>query len=290
MSETIGMESKAVAGTLVSGTDQSSAMLLESYLKQLRLPMFLHHWRSFATDAADSNLSYERFLLALAEQEVAQREQNRKERRIKAARFPVMKELSDFDFSAIPDLNKAKVLQLAGGEYIPKAESVIMLGRPGVGKSHVAISLGLQACRGGYKVRFYNAAALVNELIQAQDDHRLPKLLASALKQQLIIVDELGFIPFSPTGAHLMFQFCSSLYERVAMIVTSNLSFADWTQVFGDERLTVALLDRLTHRAHILEFVGDSFRFRQRMRNQERDEEKGDGKKQMEGNSNVTDP
>ena len=250
---------------LVSGTDQSGIMLLESYLKQLRLPMFLHHWRSFAADAADSNLSYERFLLALAEQEVAQREQNRKERRIKAARFPVMKELSNFDFSEIPDLNKAKVLQLAGGDYISKAESVIMLGRPGVGKSHVAISLGLQACRGGYKVRFYNAAALVNELIQAQDDHRLPKLLASALKQQLIIVDELGFIPFSPIGAHLMFQFCSSLYERVAMIVTSNLSFADWTQVFGDERLTAALLDRLTHRAHILEFTGESFRFRQRM-------------------------
>ena len=282
MSETMSMES-IQSEAIVSGTDESGIMLLESYLKQLRLPVFLHHWRSFAADAADSNLSYERFLLALAEQEVAQREQNRKERRIKAARFPVMKELSDFDFSEIPDLNKAKVLQLAGGDYIPKAESVIMLGRPGVGKSHVAISLGLQACRQGYKVRFYNAAALVNELIQGQDDHRLPKLLASALKQQLIIVDELGFIPFSSTGAHLMFQFCSSLYERVAVIVTSNLSFADWTQVFGDERLTAALLDRLTHRSHILEFVGDSFRFRQRMKNQE-----GDGKKPTEGESNST--
>jgi DNA replication protein DnaC len=240
-------------------------MLLDSYLKQLRLPIFLHNWRSFAEDAAGSNLSYERFLLALAEQEVTQREQNRRERRIKAARFPVVKELADFDFSAIPDLNKAKVLQLAECGFIPRTESVIMLGSPGLGKSHVAISLGLQACRQGYKVRFYNAAALVNELIQAQDDHRLPKLLASALKQQLIIVDELGFIPFSSTGAHLMFQFCSSLYERVAVIVTSNLSFADWTQVFGDERLTVALLDRLTHRANILEFIGDSFRFRERM-------------------------
>jgi len=254
---------------------QSSAMLLDSYLKQLRLPIFLNNWRSFAEDAAGSNLSYERFLLALAQQEVTQREQNRRERRIKAARFPVMKELADFDFSAIPELNKAKVLQLAECGFIPRTESVIMLGSPGVGKSHIAISLGLQACRQGYKVRFYNAAALVNELIQAQDDHRLPKLLASTLKQQLIIVDELGFIPFSSTGAHLMFQFCSSLYERVAVIVTSNLNFSDWTQVFGDERLTVALLDRLTHRAHILEFTGDSFRFRERMKNQEKGHTEG---------------
>lgn len=257
---------------------QSNAMLLDSYLKQLRLPVFLHNWRSFAEDAAGSNLSYERFLLALAQQEVSQREQNRKERRIKAARFPVMKELADFDFSAIPELSKAKVLQLAECGFIPKAESVIMLGTPGTGKTHVAVSLGLQACRGGYKVRFYNAAALVNELMQAQDDHGLPKLLASALKQQLIIVDELGFIPFSPTGAHLMFQFCSSLYERVAMIVTSNLSFPDWTQVFGDERLTAALLDRLTHRSHILEFVGESHRFRERMKNQKRGKEHKEGK------------
>ena len=246
---------------------QPNTMLLDSYLKQLRLPMFLHNWRAFAEDAAGTNLSYERFLLALAQQEVSQREQNRKERRIKAARFPVMKELADFDFSALPELNKTKVLHLADCGFIPKAESVIMLGTPGTGKTHVAISLGLQACRVGYKVRFYNAAALVNELMQVQDDHGLPRFLASALKQHLIIVDELGFIPFSPTGAHLMFQFFSSLYERVAMMVTSNLSFPDWTQVFGDERLTAGLLDRLTHRSHILEFAGDSFRFRERMKN-----------------------
>jgi DNA replication protein DnaC len=243
-------------------------MLLDSYLKQLRLPGFLNHWRSFAVDAANSNLSYDRFLLALAEQEVARREQNGREQRIKSAHFPVMKELADFDFTAIPKLNRAKVLQLAEGGYITKAESVIMIGVPGVGKTHIVISLGIQACRQGYRVRFYNAAALVNELIQAQDDHRLSKFLASVSKQQLIIIDELGFIPFSSAGSHLMFQFFSNLYERVSMMVTSNLSFADWTQVFGDERLTAALLDRLTHRAHILEFIGDSYRFRQRMKKQ----------------------
>jgi DNA replication protein DnaC len=252
-----------------------SAMLLDNYLKQLRLPSFLHHWRSYACDAASSNHSYDRFLLALAEQEVSRREQNGREGRIKSAHFPVIKELSEFDFSSIPKLNRAKVLQLAEGGYIPKSESVIMIGTPGVGKTHIATSLGISACRQGYRVRFYNAAALVNELIQSQDDHRLPKFLASALKYHLVIIDELGFIPFSSAGSHLMFQFCSSLYERAAVIITSNLSFADWTQIFGDERLTAALLDRLTHRAHILEFVGDSYRFRQRMRSQKGEEPNG---------------
>jgi DNA replication protein DnaC len=240
-------------------------MLLDTYLKELRLPTFLRHYRKFAEEAAQANHSYDRFLLALAEQEIAQRERNRIERRIKAARFPVLKELADFDFSCISGPNKQRVLELARGSYIHKAEPILMVGNPGLGKTHVAIALALAACRQGHKVRFYNAAGLVNELILAQDEHCLPRFLATALKQHLIVLDELGFIPFSPTGAQLIFQFCSALYERVAMLVTTNLRFADWTQVFGDERLTAALLDRLTHKAHILEFVGESYRFRERM-------------------------
>ena len=240
-------------------------MLLDTYLKELRLPTFLRHYRKFAEEAAQANHSYDRFLLALAEQEIAQRERNRIERRIKAARFPVLKELADFDFSCISGPNKQRVLELARGSYILKAEPILMVGNPGLGKTHVAIALALAACRQGHKVRFYNAAGLVNELILAQDEHCLPRFLATALKQHLIVLDELGFIPFSPTGAQLIFQFCSALYERVAMLVTTNLRFADWTQVFGDERLTAALLDRLTHKAHILEFVGESYRFRERM-------------------------
>jgi DNA replication protein DnaC len=251
-----------------------STMLLDTYLKQLRLPTFLQNYRKFAEDAARDNLGYDRFLLALAEQEIAQREQNRRVRRIKAARFPVLKELADFDFSAIPGLNKQQVLDLARGEYIQKADSLLMVGNPGLGKTHVAIGLGLAACRQGHRVRFYNAAGLVNELTLAQDEHELPKFLTTALKHKLIVLDELGFIPFSATGAHLIFQFCSTLYERVAMIVTTNLRFADWPQVFGDERLTAALLDRLTHKAHILEFVGESYRFRERI---QREAEEGDG-------------
>lgn len=252
-----------------------TTMLLETYLRQLRLPTFLQNYRKFAEDAAQNNLDYDRFLLALAEQEVAQRKANRIVRRIKAARFPVQKELADFDFSVIPSLNKAKILDLARGEYIDRREPIVMVGNPGVGKTHVATGLGMAACRQGRKVRFYTTARLVNELIQAQDEHRLHDFIASALKQRLIILDELGFIPFTPSGAQLLFTFCSELYERVALIVTTNLKFADWVQVFGDERLTAALLDRLTHRAHIIEFVGESHRFRQRMQRETEEQSNG---------------
>jgi len=245
-----------------------TTMLLETYLKRLRLPTFLQNYGKFAEDAAQSKLTYDRYLLALADQEVAQREENRRLRRIRAARFPVLKELADFDFSCVPSLNKQRVLELTRGGYVNKAESIIMVGNPGLGKTHVATALALAACRQGHRVRFYNAAGLVNELIQAQNEHQLSKFLALALRHRLIVLDELGFIPFSSVGAQLIFQFCSTLYERVSTIVTTNLRFADWTQVFGDERLTAALLDRLTHKAHILEFTGESFRFRQRMERQ----------------------
>lgn len=239
--------------------------VLEGYLKQLRLSTFIRNYAPFAQDAADANQSYDQFLLALTREEVAQRDHNRQLQRIRAAKFPVLKELIDFDFSAIPKLNKQRILDLARGEYIEKAEPIILVGNPGLGKTHIATGLAVAACHQKHRVRFYNAAALVNELSLAQEEQRLPKFLAVALKHQLIVIDELGFIPFSSTGAQLIFQFCSTLYERVAIIVTTNLKFADWTQVFGSEKLTLALLDRLTHRAHIIEFVGESYRFRQRL-------------------------
>jgi DNA replication protein DnaC len=239
--------------------------LLETYLHQLRLPTFVKNYRSFAADAAKGNLDHVRYLLALAEQEVVRREQNVLTKRLKAARFPVSKELADFDFSAVPSLNKAQILDLVRGEYIQKREAIIFIGNPGLGKSHLAISLARAACRQGKKVRFWTAAGLVGELLQAQDDHRLHRLIASALKLDLVVLDELGFIPFTPTGAQALFTFCSELYERLAILVTTNLKFADWVQVFGNDRLTAALLDRLTHHAHIIELVGESFRFRQRL-------------------------
>ena len=239
--------------------------LLETYLRRLRLPTFLNNYHQFAVDASRTDLDYPRYLLALAEQEVIQREHNMVQRRIKAARFPVLKELSDFDFSAIPSLNKAQILDLARGEYLQRRQTLIFIGNPGLGKTHLAISVALAACRQKHKVRFWTAASLVNELLQAQDEHRLHRFIAAALKMDLIVLDELGFIPFSDTGAQVLFTFCSELYERLAFIITTNLKFADWGQVFGDERLTAALLDRLTHHAHIIELVGESYRFRQRM-------------------------
>jgi DNA replication protein DnaC len=247
------------------GEAMTDNMLLETYLKQLRLPTFLQNYAKFSEDATQANLSYERFLLSLTEQEILQREVNREERRIKAARFPVLKELADFDFSCVTSLNKAQVLDLTRGAYLQKNENIILVGNPGLGKTHVSIGLSLAACRQGHKVRFYNAAGLVNDLLQAQEKQLLPRFILTALKHRLIVIDELGFIPLTQDGAQLIFQFCSALYERVSLLITTNLRFGDWTQVFHNEQLTAALLDRLTHRSTILEFLGESYRFRERM-------------------------
>ena len=146
----------------------------------------------------------------------------------------MLKELADFDFACVPSVNKQQVLELAQGGYIRKAEPILMVGNPGLGKTHVATGLAVTGCRLGFRVRFYNAAALVNDLLQAEDEHRVSKLLNGALKQNLIVLDELGFIPFSATAAHLIFQFCSALYQKVALIITTNLRFADWGDIFAD--------------------------------------------------------
>ncbi len=221
--------------------------LLESYLRQLRLPTFVQSYQSLATEAARTNLSYERYLFGLA-------------------RFPVLKELAEFEWSLVPSVPKARILELAQGAYIAEASPVILLGNPGLGKSHVATGLALAACRQGHRVRFYNVAGLVNDLIKAQQEYQLSRVMAQICKYELIVLDELGFIPFTATGAQLLFQLCSALYERVAVIVTTNLRFAEWGRIMGgDERMSAALLDRLTHRATILEFVGTSYRFRQQL-------------------------
>lgn len=238
-------------------------LLLDHHLKSLGLRAFRENYQKLAADAARSQLGYEQFLLALAEQEINLRAANRRTRLIKQARFPMLKELPDFDFSCLPAFRTREFLQLADTlSFVERAEPVLMIGNPGLGKTHLATSLGLAACRQGYKVRFYNTASLVNDLTLAQEEHRLQKLITSLLAHHLLILDELGFIPFSASGAHLLFQFCSALHERVAVMVTSNLAFSDWVSVFGNESLTAALLDRLTFRSHIFEFRGDSYRLR----------------------------
>jgi len=183
--------------------------LLESYLRQLKLPTFVKNYRSFATDAANQQLDYPRYLLALVEQEISKRQQNVLHERKKAAHFTVAKELADFDFSVIPALNKSQVLDLARGDYIRQHQSIVLIGNPGLGKTHLATALARTACRQGRRVRFWTTASLVSDLLQAQDEHRLHRLIASALKLDLIVLDELGFIPFTPTGAQALFTFCS---------------------------------------------------------------------------------
>jgi DNA replication protein DnaC len=226
-----------------------------------------NHWRR---QAARTNLSYERYLLALVQEEVAHREAQRIERAIGEARFPVLKDLAEFDWSCVPSVPKPRILELAAGAYIESRESVILVGNLGLGKSHVASGLALAACRQGRRVRFYNVAGLVNDLIKAQQEYQLSRLMTRLCKQELIVLDELGFIPFTAVGAQLLFQLCSALYERVALINTTNLRFAEWSSVMGgDERMSAALLDRLTHRATILEFVGTSYRFRKPLHRQE---------------------
>jgi len=248
--------------------------LLEQYLRQLKLPAFVENYAAIASDAERAGLSCEQYLLALCEAEVAQRDLNRVERCIAQAKFPVYKDLAQFEWSCVQGLSKTRVLELAQGGYLLRAEPIILIGNPGLGKSHVATGLALAACRQGHHVRFFNVATLVNDLVAAQQELKLSRFLASLCKQDLIVLDEFGFVPFSREGANLLFQLCSALYERVAVIITSNLSFGEWKSVMGEEHLTAALLDRLTHRAHILEFIGESFRFRQRLKhNEQRGEE-----------------
>jgi DNA replication protein DnaC len=238
---------------------------LEQQLADLHLAAIRKQYRSLAQQAAQANWSFETYLAHLVDQEANRRWRNRRQRRIKEARFPLPKELADFDFTAIPQLNQQRVLALAEGLYLEQAEPVILVGNPGLGKTHIAIGLALTACRQGHRVRFYSITQLVNELAYAHKEHQLPKLLDLLGRYKLLVLDEFGYVPFSPTGAQLLFQCCSALTEKVSLIITTNLPFSEWVQVLGDERLTSGLLDRLTFRSHILEFVGDSYRFRQQM-------------------------
>jgi len=240
-----------------------STVLLEHHLKELKLPTFLKEYDKVASRCAAEGLDHPDYLLRLSELELIDRNHRMVERRIKAARFPTVKSLDTFDFLAIPSLHKALVLELARCEYVERRDNVIALGNSGTGKTHVALGLGLAACQRGLSVGFTTAAALVHELIAARDQRRLLNLQRKLARLKLLIVDELGFVPLSKTGAELLFEVFSQRYERGSVLATSNLPFDEWTEVFGSERLTGALLDRLTHHVHILEMYGESFRLKQ---------------------------
>ena len=241
--------------------------LLEEYLRRLRLSTVLREYPKIAKEAARSNSGYEEFLLALVEQEALVREANGIKRRIKQAGFPREKNLDEFDFSCLPSLNKTKFLELyRSTEYIVRRENVVLIGNNGTGKTHLAIALGGEACRQGKRVSFQTTASIVTSLIEAQEEKRLLKLQKKLKTVDLLIIDELGYIPLSQSGAQLLFGVFAERYEQGSIMVTTNLEFGEWTKVFGDEKLTSALLDRLTHRCEILLMNGESYRFRESQR------------------------
>jgi len=238
-------------------------VLLAHHLKALKLPTLLREYDKVARQCAAEGVDHVRFLLRLVELEVIDRERRMIERRIKAAKFPAVKSLDSFDFAALPSLNKALVMELARSEYVERRQNIIAVGNSGTGKTHIGLGLGLAACQKGLSVGFTTAAALVHELIEARDEKRLLRLQRQFAAYKLLIIDELGYVPLSPTGAELLFEVFSQRYERGSTMVTSNLPFDEWTSVFASERLTGALLDRLTHHVHILEMNGDSYRLKQ---------------------------
>jgi DNA replication protein DnaC len=237
-------------------------VLLAHHLKALKLPTFLRDYDKLARQCAAEGVDHAGYLLRLAELELLDRDRRMVERRIRQARFPAVKSLDSFDFAAIPSLNKMLVLELARCAYIERRENVIALGNSGTGKTHVALGLGLAACQKGLPVGFTTASALVHELLEANTERRLLRLQKQLSGYKLLIIDELGYVPLSTSGAELLFEVFSRRYERGSVIVTSNLPFDEWTGIFGAERLTGALLDRLTHHVHILEMNGDSYRLK----------------------------
>jgi len=240
-----------------------SVHLLESNLKTLKLATFLQSYKEKGTEYVKEGKSPIEYLACLSEMETASRYQKLMTRRISHAHFPLIKSLDTFDFKRLPHLKKGKVEELAQGDYITKHENIIAIGNSGTGKTHIAISLGLAACQQTHNVCFKTASTLVHEMLEARDERQLLRYKARLAKYQLLIIDELGFVPLSKTGAELLFDVFSSRYEKGSILVTTNLPFEEWTKVLGCERLTGALLDRLTHHVHILEMNGESYRFNQ---------------------------
>jgi DNA replication protein DnaC len=246
----------------VKRLEAKSMVLLKHHLKALRLPTINAECDKVAAQCATDNVDHLSYLLQLCELELLERERKAAERRMKAAKFPTTKSLATFDFLARPSINKILMLELARCSFIDERENVLFIGNPGTGKSHLATAIASEACAKGYKVRFFRVTELVTALIEARDERTLQRLKSLLGKLDLLVLDELGYVPATKLGAELLFDVIATAYERTSLIVTTNLPFENWTEVLGSERLTGATLDRLTHRCKIIETKGESYRLK----------------------------
>jgi DNA replication protein DnaC len=239
---------------------------LRENLKTLNLSTMARQLEPSLRQAKERSPGYEEFLLELTVTELRVRAENRLNRRVREAKFPQVKTLESFDLNAVPGIDIRLIREMAGCGYIKERRNIIFLGRSGAGKTHLATALGVEACKNDYRTRFASCYGLVNELIEARQERDLQRLIQRYARYDLLILDELGYIPFSKEGAELLFQVLAERHEKGSVVITTNLGFADWTQVFGDPVMTAALLDRLTHKAHIVNCQWDSYRLKQSLK------------------------
>src|SRR5210317_1116458 len=242
--------------------ERKSTVLLQHHLKQLKLPTMLKEYPLLAKSCSQEKCDYPTYLLRLCEKELAERQRRAMDRRIKAAKFPMLKTIDSFEFASQKSVNEPLARELLRCEFIDHHENVLLIGNSGTGKTHLATALGFAACAQGKRVRHWGATELVTHMLEMRESRDLKRFLTQIGKHDLIILDELGYVPFSKAGAELLFEVVSRAYERLSLIVTTNLPFEQWTEVMGSERLTGALLDRLTHRVHIIEANGESYRLK----------------------------
>jgi DNA replication protein DnaC len=242
--------------------ETKSAVLLKHHLKALKLPTMTAECEKVAVRSAQENVDHLGFLLQLCELELLDRERRAAVRRLKAAKFPTLENLDAFDFAAAPTVNKPMILELMKSDYIERRENVLLIGGSGTGKTHLATVLAMEACARGKRVRFHRVTELATQLLEAREERVLGRLKSQLSKLDLLVLDELGYVPASKVGAELLFDVISTAYERSSVIVTTNLPFEEWKEVLGSERLTGATLDRLTHRCSIVETGRESYRLR----------------------------
>jgi DNA replication protein DnaC len=242
--------------------ETKSTVLLKHHLKTLKMPTMHGECEKVAARCAAENVDHLGFLLQLSELELLDRERRASERRLKAARFPSPKTLEGFDFATQASINRPLVMELMRCAYIDSRENILLVGNPGTGKTHLSTALGIEACGRGKKVRFWRVTELITQLMEAREERVLGRMKQQLAKLDLLILDELGYVPASKLGAELLFDVISTAYERTSLIITTNLPFERWVEVLGSERLTGATLDRLTHRCHIIESNGESYRLK----------------------------